>query len=88
MALPTGGCPVAAGAVAGAVAGGHLLLPPPQRGLRGALTGQKASLGCTLSEVASQASVCALCRVFVQLRRLLAITFKREFPNQRVLRNL
>ena len=61
MVLPTGGCPAAAAdAVAGAVAGGLLLLlPPPQRGLRGALTGQKASLGCTLSEVASQASVCA-----------------------------
>ena len=64
------------GAVAGAA--GHPgpgLLPPPRRGLRGALTDQRASLGCRLS----------VCKVFVQL---LAITFEREFPNQRVLRNL
>ena len=67
------------GAVAGAA--GHPgpgLLPPPRRGLRGALTDQRASLGCRLSDV-------CVCKVFVQL---LAITFEREFPNQRVLRNL
>ena len=78
-----------AAADAGAVAVADHLLPPPQLGLRGALTGQKASLGCRLSQASVQ-----LCIVFVQsicaeyLRRLLAITFKREFPNQRVLRNL
>ena len=63
-----------AGEGQGAVAGAGLL-PPPRRGLRGALTDQRASLGCRLS----------VCKVFVQL---LAITFEREFPNQRVLRNL
>ena len=68
--LTTAGCcPVAADAVAGAVAAVHLL-PPPQLGLRGALTGQKASLGCRLSQacVCTVHSICTeyLYRVFVQ----------------------
>ena len=61
LTLTTGCCPVAADAVAGAVAAVLLLLPPPQLGLRGVLTGQKASLGCTLSQASVQ-----LCIVFVQ----------------------
>ena len=78
-----------AGEALGGVAGAAGHLQPPQRGLRGALTDQKASLGCRLSDVTSQAraSVCVQ-SICTRGARLLAITFEREFPNQRVLRNL